>query len=238
MLSTRNRQPELMDRPGLAMDEHRRALAGLARINWLSGSSRILWPALEKLARSNAGVVRVLDLACGSGDVTLALARRAARWGQRMEFVGYDASEVAVGVARANARKSGLAVEFFHADVLRSELPAGFDAIACSLFLHHLDGGNAEGLLRRMADRARRLVLVNDLVRSRAGYFLASVACRLLTSSRIVRVDGPLSVEGAFTPGEALALATRAGLVGTTVHRRWPQRFLLEWWKLGTPSGA
>jgi 2-polyprenyl-3-methyl-5-hydroxy-6-metoxy-1,4-benzoquinol methylase len=238
-LSTRNRQPELMDQPGLTTDEHHRALAGLARINWLSGSSRILWPPLSKLARLNAGkTIRVLDVACGGGDVTLALARRAARSGQRMEFVGCDASGVAVGMAKRNARRLGLAVEFFQTDVLQEELPAGFDAIVCSLFLHHLDSAAAKELLRRMADRARRLVLVNDLVRSRYGYFLASAACRLLTSSRIVRVDGPLSVRGAFTPEEALALAHRAGLAGATVQRRWPERFLLEWWKASAPDGA
>ena len=40
---------------------------------------------------------------------------------------------------------------------------------------------------------AARLVLVNDLSRSRLGYCGVWLACHLLTTSRIVRFDGPAS---------------------------------------------
>jgi SAM-dependent methyltransferase len=221
-----------MDQPGLGSDEHQQALAGLARLNWLSGSDRILWRPLRKLAQSRAGQsVRVLDLACGSGDVTIALANRFSRERCRMEFAGCDVSEVALSAARLRAKESGERIEFFQADLLRADLPEGFDAVICSLFLHHLDDGDAEHLLRRMGRAAERLVLVNDLVRSRQGYLLAWLASRLLTRSPIVRVDGPLSVEGAFTPAEVAAMATRAGLTAATISTHWPPRFLLQWWK-------
>jgi hypothetical protein len=51
----------------------------------------------------------------------------------------------------------------------------------------------------------------------------------LLTTSEVVHTDGPLSVEGAFTPEEVLDLAHRAGLRGASVVRRWPFRYLLTW---------
>ena len=57
---------------------------------------------------------------------------------------------------------------------------------------------------------ARRAVVVDDLERSRAGFFLARVATRFLSASDIVHADGPLSVEGAFTVEEARGLAARA----------------------------
>jgi len=222
-----------MDQSGLSAEDHKEALAGLARLNWLSGSSRILWPPLQKLARMQVGqTVRVLDLACGGGDVTVALANRARRERCQIKFAGCDASEVALSVARTKAKESDHTVEFFHADVLNTDLPAGFDAAICSLFLHHLTDTDAEELLRRMGRAAGRLVLVNDLVRCRRGYLLASMACGLLTRSPIVRADGPLSVEGAFTPAEALALAGRAGLIGAKISRHWPLRFLLQWSKI------
>jgi 2-polyprenyl-3-methyl-5-hydroxy-6-metoxy-1,4-benzoquinol methylase len=221
-----------MDQPGIDSDEHTRALAALGRINWLSASSAILWPPLKRLADMHPErTVRVLDVASGGGDVTLALARRARRSGCRLEFTGCDASEVAVNVARQNATSRGESVKFERLEVLDSPLPGGFDAIVCSLFLHHLADEQAEALLRQMAEAARQLVVVNDLVRSRLGYLLAVAATRLLTRSPIVHVDGPLSVQGAFTPAEALALAARAGMQGVRVSRHWPQRFRLEWWK-------
>jgi hypothetical protein len=80
-----------------------------------------------------------------------------------------------------------------------------------------------------MAAAAHRLVLVDDLVRNRRGYLLALAGCHILSSSPIVHFDGPTSVAAAFTPGEALSLAERAGLHGTSLTRHWPQRFLLTW---------
>ena len=49
-LRTRERVPELMDDPALDPAEHRRALAGLARLNRFGGSAGVLWPAVAKLA--------------------------------------------------------------------------------------------------------------------------------------------------------------------------------------------
>jgi 2-polyprenyl-3-methyl-5-hydroxy-6-metoxy-1,4-benzoquinol methylase len=231
-LARRNRQPEVMDQPGIDSGQHSHALAALGRINWLSRSSAIVWPPLKRLAALHPGrTVRVLDIASGGGDVTIALARKARRTGRRLEFVGCDASEVAIDFARQRATSCSEPVKFECLNVLDSPLPSGFDAVVCSLFLHHLTDEQAEMLLRRMADAARYLVVVNDLVRSRLGYLLAVAGTQLLTRSRVVHVDGPLSVQGAFTRAEALELANRAGLRGATVSRHWPQRFRLQWWK-------
>ena len=112
---------------------------------------------------------------------------------------------------------------------IRDPLPGGFDVVTCSLFLHHLSEDDAVTVLRRMRDAAGRLVLVNDLARSRFNYLAVWLACRLTTRSRVVRFDGPASVRSAFTPAEARALAERAGLSGATVSRRFPCRFLLSW---------
>jgi 2-polyprenyl-3-methyl-5-hydroxy-6-metoxy-1,4-benzoquinol methylase len=143
---------------------------------------------------------------------------------------GCDINPVAVKHARAQAmRRLASNVSFFVHDALHSPLPMGYDVVSCSLFLHHLEEGDAEVMLRAMASAAGRMVVASDLRRSRLGYILAWVSCRVLTRSPIVRVDGPLSVAAAFTIGEARDLAARAGLAGATVACRWPQRFLLVW---------
>src|SRR5262249_56971024 len=51
LLDQRRRRPEIMDQPDLNRADHEHALGGLARINFLSGSARILWPALKALGR-------------------------------------------------------------------------------------------------------------------------------------------------------------------------------------------
>jgi 2-polyprenyl-3-methyl-5-hydroxy-6-metoxy-1,4-benzoquinol methylase len=223
-------QPEIMDQPDLDRRLHVEALRGLERINLVSGSARILWPALERLARQ-AGPegVRVLDVATGAGDVPIRLWRRARKAGVPLRIDGCDRSGCAVAHARRRAAERGADVHFFEWDALAGPLPPGYDAVVSSLFLHHLDEAQAVGLLRRMADAARRLLIINDLERSLAGLLLAYLGTRVLSGSPVVHTDGPLSVAAAFTRDEALDLARRAGLDGAAVRRRWPFRFLLSW---------
>jgi hypothetical protein len=218
-----------MDQPGLDAGRHRQALRGLARLNLWSGSAGLLWPPLAALARASGRPVRVLDLATGGGDVPIRLWHKAKRANVPLVVEGCDVSRTAVDYATEQAGRQAAAVRFFAADALTGETPTGYDALVCSLFLHHLTEEQAVTLLRRMGGAAGRLVLVNDLVRGRAGLLLARVGTRLLSLSPVVHVDGPRSVEGAFTVEEARMLAERAGLKGATVAHRWPCRFLLTW---------
>jgi SAM-dependent methyltransferase len=233
MLSQRHCVPEIMDQPGLDPRRHAHALRGLARINFWSGSARILWPALSGLARRlHPRRPRVLDLASGGGDIPLRLWRRAHRAGLELEVEGCDVSPVALEYARDRAERAGAPVRFFSLDLLRDPIPPGYDAVTCSLFLHHLDEDQARDLLRGMAGAARQLVLVNDLVRCWAGLALAHLATRLLTTSSVVHTDGPRSVARAFKRAEVRALAEQAGLGGAVVRRCWPFRYLLSWSRL------
>jgi 2-polyprenyl-3-methyl-5-hydroxy-6-metoxy-1,4-benzoquinol methylase len=229
----RRLQTEVMDQPDLDRRLHVEALRGLERINLVSGSARILWPALERLARQ-AGPqgVRVLDVATGAGDVPIRLWRRARRAGLPLRIDGCDRSACALAHARRRAAERQAQIHFFERDALGGPLPDGYDAVVSSLFLHHLDEGQAVRLLRGMASAARRLVLINDLERSLAGLLLAYLGTRVLSGSPVVHTDGPLSVAAAFTRDEALALARRAGLDGAVVQRRWPFRYLLSWSRL------
>ena len=228
----RCRQPELMDQPGLDLSEHIQALQGLRRINNVSRPGSVLWPAIARLARGKerkGRPLRVLDLATGGGDTPIKLDRQARRAGLNLEIQGCDISPQAVDYAQNQARAHKANVRFFVLDVVHDVLPSDYDVLTCSLFLHHLDETDAIILLRQMGKAARCLVLVDDLVRSRWGYCMAMVGCHLLSSSRVVHVDGPISVAGAFTPGEALSLAEQAGLQGATLTRHWPERYLLTW---------
>jgi 2-polyprenyl-3-methyl-5-hydroxy-6-metoxy-1,4-benzoquinol methylase len=228
-LRHRHRQPEIMDEPGLDPGRHVLALQGLERINRWSGSSRIIWPAVRDLAREKRRPLRLLDVATGAGDLPVALWRKARRAGLSLAVEGCDRSPQALAYARQRAEARGAAVRFFPWDALAGPCPDGYDVIISSLFLHHLDEEQAVRLLSNMAASAGSMVMVNDLRRSAAGFVLAYIGTRLLSRSDVVHVDGPRSVEAAFTPEEARRLAERAGLAGATVTRRWPCRFLLRW---------
>lgn len=228
-LQNRQREPELMDQPGLDSRLHAQALDGLSRVNLVSRTAPLLWKSIRELHCDISRPLRILDVACGGGDTAIALAQLARRSGVNVEITGIDMSPTAIAYANRSAESAGVAVHFMEQDVLNYPLPDEYDAVSCSLFLHHLDEDEAVELLGRMRQAARQLVLVSDLNRTRLGYLLTYIGIRLLTRSRICHVDGPLSVRAAFTAKEILELATRAGLNDPSLRHCWPERYLLTW---------
>jgi 2-polyprenyl-3-methyl-5-hydroxy-6-metoxy-1,4-benzoquinol methylase len=227
-LARRRLEPELMDDPGLEPGRHVRALEALTTVNLLSGTAGRIWRELERAGLAPGRPLRVLDVACGGGDVVVALARRAGRTGLPLAIHGCDRSPVALEHAQRLAERQGVDARFFELDVLASPLPTGYDLVCSSLFLHHLDDAQAAALLSAMA-RAADAVFVQDLRRTWLGWALAVVTLSTVARSDVALVDGPRSVAGAFSLEEASALAARAGLPSAVVRPCWPQRFTLSW---------
>ena len=92
-----------MDRPDLDATQHHRALAGLARLNRLSGSVGILWPSIAALSHQLGRPVSILDLATGGGDIPVGLWQRARQQGLPADLCGVDISPRAVEIAQARA---------------------------------------------------------------------------------------------------------------------------------------
>jgi 2-polyprenyl-3-methyl-5-hydroxy-6-metoxy-1,4-benzoquinol methylase len=230
-LNNRDRQPEVMDQPGLDPKEHAKALSGLRRINTISRCSAGLFRAIESLAiRQPTNPLRVLELACGGGDTAIDLALMAKQKGLALEIHACDLNPEAVEISRSNAMKREADITFFTADALAKPTDHNtFDVVYCTLFAHHLDEADVVHLLEAMALRSRKLVLVDDLIRSRLGFALAWIGTRLLSRSWVVHTDGPLSVRGALQPDEIISIAKQAGLKNAQIKRSWPERYLLSW---------
>ena len=230
-LNNRDRQPEVMDQPGLDPKEHAKALMGLRRINAISRCSAGLFRPIEALAITQpAKPLRVLELACGGGDTAIDLALMAKRKGLALDIHACDLNPEAVAIAQTNAVRRQAALTVFTADALAKPTDHNsFDVVYCTLFAHHLDELDVVRLLEVMALRSRKLVLVDDLIRSRLGFALAWIGTRLLSRSWVVHTDGPLSVRAALQPDEMKSIAMQAGLNDAQIKRSWPERYLLSW---------
>ncbi len=218
-----------MDDPALGGSEHRSALAGLARLNHVAGVSGMLWREMRPLARRIDTPLRVLDVATGSADIPVGLARLAMRDSVRLDLNACDISPTALAEASRRAMVAGVSIGLNELNAVTTPIARRFDVITCSLFLHHLDTKNSLALLRNLAGATDRLLLVADLRRDKAGLALAWIASRTLTGSRVVHVDAMKSVRAAYTPAELRQLSKDAGLVGAAVTKRWPRRMLLRW---------
>lgn len=222
-----------MDSPELDAALHRGALTGLRTINRVSRTASAIWGHL-RCHRPADRPLRVLDVACGGGDVLISIHALASRERADVQLLGIDRSPTAVEHARAAATAAGAPIAFDVGEALADPFQNPwsssdpFDFVICSLFLHHLEEPEALRLLTKMREASGVGVVVDDLRRSRWGYALAWIGGRLLSRSPLVHMDGPLSVRAAFTCEEARMLAKRADMA-VEIFPRWPQRFTLRW---------
>jgi SAM-dependent methyltransferase len=99
---------------------------------------------------------RVLDVGCGTGSTTLAIARRL---GAKGSCVGVDISDPMLALARARAEREGIGARFIHADAqLYAFEPARFDTIVSRFGVMFFDDPvEAFANLRRAAKSGARL---------------------------------------------------------------------------------
>jgi ubiquinone/menaquinone biosynthesis C-methylase UbiE len=204
---------ELMDEP---VDDVGELAANLRDIAFANARLGGITPVVRALRRF--GARRVLDVGSGAGDVALALVRDGASRGVEVHVTCLDVSEQMLAIARrATGEHPGLA--FVRAD--GESLPYGdgaFDAVTCTLALHHFEPDGARALLRELRRVARVSPVVCDLRRSRTA-FAATWLWSRTSRNRLTRHDAPLSVRRAYTPDEALALARDAGWRAPRVRR-------------------
>src|SRR3954451_21263396 len=201
--------PELMDRPQPVSRELETDLHNLRQLNRYFRSHALVRRFLRRWIKPD-DVVRVLDLATGSGDIPRLIVQHAHGVGASVKVTAVDQQSATLEIARALSREFD-EIEFRQADVRTLTSTEQFDLVLCSLALHHFSDDDAVALLRSCRQLSRRFVLVADLCRSA----FTSVGVYLLTAlifrEPMTRVDGRLSAARAFSFSEMAELARRAG---------------------------
>jgi ubiquinone/menaquinone biosynthesis C-methylase UbiE len=203
-----------MDQPDADPEVLRDDLRNLRIINryfgGLSALRNAVVPMVEKIKNNKA--VTILDMATGSGDQPVSLAKAFRQRNQPARITAIDRNDVMLGVARQYAADFP-EIRFEKGDILNLPFsPASFDIVTCSLAIHHLSRGNAVKLLREMDRISRFGFVVNDLSRSRTGAMTAWIYTHLTTLNPMTRYDSVVSVLRAFTKKEMAEIAVEAGV--------------------------
>jgi 2-polyprenyl-3-methyl-5-hydroxy-6-metoxy-1,4-benzoquinol methylase len=213
---------ELMDDPGCDHEALRRTYAQFRYLNAaVSGWRRVYRRRIRPLLSADDETT-LLDVGSGGGDVARTLARWAARDGVRLSITGIDPDE------RAHAYASGLPAEsgvVFRRASTADLVETGeqFDVVVSNHLLHHLSGPDLRRLVSDSERLTRRLVVHNDLARSRLAYAAWAVVSWPLRRSSFVHVDGLRSIRRSYRVPEL------AGTIGQpwTVVSHVPAHLLL-----------
>jgi release factor glutamine methyltransferase len=189
--------------------------------------------AFTELGRTDATTPVVVDLGCGSGAIGLSMK---SEWidPRPLRVIGVDNSTDALDVAKINARRSGIEVEFLLSnwfDQLPAGLEGGVDVIVGNPPYVGVD--EYVGLESSLHHEPRGALVAED-VDSVPG--LADLATIIAQSPRWLRPDGSLVLEHGATHGSVTReLATTAGLVHarTITDMAGHSRFLVAHQPLG-----
>jgi 2-polyprenyl-6-hydroxyphenyl methylase/3-demethylubiquinone-9 3-methyltransferase len=163
---------------------------------------RLEW--IDNVARGIAGK-RVLDVGCGGGILTEAMAVRDAH------VTGIDLGEKALGVAKLHRLESGVTVDYrlISAEALAAEAPGTFDVVTCMEMLEHVpDPGAIVAACATLAVPGGTVVF-STLNRNPKSYLFAIVGAEYLLR---LLPRGTHDWARFLRPAELATFARRAGL--------------------------
>lgn len=221
---------ELLDEATLDDAALARNLADIRHINTLLGWTAYTVRSIGRYTRAQGlSSFSLLDVASGSADLPLAVARWASRVGVAAQIVASDISPQIVAIAQRQIVAAGVVgVTVERQDALALPYaPAAFDIALCTLALHHFEPTAAVALLRSMG-RVGKRIFVFDAVRARLAYLGVIALTRAARMNYMTQHDAPVSVRRAYTAPELRAMAAQAGLRDVRVRVAFPYRLALE----------
>jgi len=191
----------------------------LRQFSWinrlLTGARRLLERTVLEDIRRRPGPCTLLDVGAGGADLALWLARRA----PSLSITCLDHDPRAAAYARRRcAGVERIRVRLGSAAELESL--GSFDYVFASHFLHHLQDAQVAPTVAAMLRRARRLLVITDLLRSPASYFWYALFAGVFLHGSFAAYDGLLSIRRGFLPEELSALLACTAPEGRLEVRR------------------
>jgi SAM-dependent methyltransferase len=191
---------ELLDSDAGTPSEVAGSLKDLRMFNSLFGGVHTMSSLLRRVAQKR-GLKQIswVDVAGGEGYVATRTQRSLARSGISSHPVILDRAPTHLGNTHPAVCGDALALPF---------RDNSFDAVGCSLFLHHLEPDEIVRFAQEGLRVARHAFLIQDLQRHPLHLALGYLGAPLYRS-RITRHDAPASIQRAYTVDEVKTILSR-----------------------------
>jgi len=185
--------PELLDTDAGTPGEVAGSIQDLRMFNSIFGGVHTMSQLLRRVARQRQlRELSLVDVAGSEGYVAAKTQQILSRSGITLKPVILDRAPTHMDPAQPGVCGDALALPF------RDNT---FDAVGCSLFLHHLDPDEIISFARESLRVARHAFLIHDLERHPVHLALSYLGFPLYRS-RVTRHDAPVSVRRAYTVNE------------------------------------
>lgn len=206
----------------------KRTLDQIAAINKILGGNKATIEGLDALLKTTpaGGIVSVVDLGCGNGDMLRLVAEYGRKKKIPMVLTGIDANEYTINYARE------LSVGYPEINYVQMDITAvsfrqlKWDIALATLFLHHFTDEETERLLSSLVSNVKKGIVINDLHRNKAAYYLFKLIS-LFISNPMVKNDGAISVLRGFKKNELVGFSEK--LQDTESSIRWKWAFRYQW---------
>lgn len=223
----RSNAPEIMDDFAMEGEILRDALDKIASINRLLGGNKVTLEGIEGLLGASPAkkAITVVDIGCGNGDMLRALSDYGTRNGIQFNLLGIDANAFTISHAQRLSESyeniSYRCVDIFD-DTREDE---EWDIVLCTLTLHHFKDDEILKLMNKFYKQSRIGIVINDLHRSAAAYYLFKALCYAFGLNHMSREDGLVSILRGFKRKDLEKYSAALHLKDFRIRWRWAFRY-------------
>jgi len=226
--SERTTDTEIMDDFQGKASELKIILEDITRVNKILGGNAITVNAVFKLLKEVPKKSYIIyDVGCADGNMLRTLALKARKENYSIQFVGVDLNEDALALAR-EASINFPEISYVAKDVLHTDFSSyACDLVLATLTLHHFNNETIINFIRQFTKVATIGVVINDLQRSPAAYYLFHLFSAIFIRTNIAKIDGLISIRRSFVKKELQSFA----LLFPDIHHqiKWKWAFRYAW---------
>jgi 2-polyprenyl-3-methyl-5-hydroxy-6-metoxy-1,4-benzoquinol methylase len=221
----RSYESELLDRPGISIDQIHKNLKELSFINKWLGGHRVTIIGLKRIIGVDK-TVSICEIGCGGGDNLAAINKWCNNRGIKPQLTGIDIKPECIDFAITNSQLPA-STHWIVSDYNNVTFDRKPDVIFSSLFCHHFTNEQLLLQLRWMQLNSEKGFFINDLQRHWLAYYSIRWLTSVFSSSQLVKHDAPLSVARSFIKSEWLSLLKQAQISSYKILWQWAFRYLI-----------